>query len=104
MFKKSGKRLTLKFHFSTGTLLFLIALLAIQMVQIGEASSILNLDELKSFDRFYQPLRDYINYFANILDAKKQPTVDKSIFFHITSGYSTGIVSLDSRYGLFVFI
>lgn len=102
MFENS-KRLTLKSHFRTRSFLLLIVMMVAQIDGIDQATTILNSDELKTFNRFYHPLREYINYFANLLDAKKQPMVDKSIFFHITSGYSTGIVSLNSRYGIILF-
>lgn len=43
-------------------------------------------------------MRDYINYFADILEAKKQPTPGNSIFFHEMTKSKTGIVQLDLRY------
>lgn len=94
----------IKSHCRTRSFLLLRVFLIAQIVVISEANSLLNSDELKTFNQFYHPLHEYVNYFANILDAKKQPTIDKSIFFHITSSYSTGIVSLSSRYGILVCI
>lgn len=90
--------------FKNGERILKVLLIAQIVVDSSDAKSLLSSDELKTFNQFYDPLHDYINYFANILDAKKQPTIDKSIFFHITSSFSTGIVSLSSRYGILVCI
>lgn len=102
---KNGKKLTVFMSFShTRSFWFSVILLVIQTVDVGAATSLLNSDELKTLNRFYHPPHDYINYFANILDAKKQPTADQSIFFHIISDYNSGIASLNARYSVFVLL
>lgn len=104
MFKNGKKSTLFKFFSHKRSISFSIILLIIQQVDVGEATSLLNSDELKTLNRFYHPPHDYINYFANILDAKKQPTADQSIFFHIISDYNSGIASLNARYSVFVLL
>lgn len=46
---------------------------------------------------FIGTLEDEVDYFADILDARKQPTIGETIFFHVTPIQGRHIVKLSSR-------
>lgn len=41
--------------------------------------------------------KNAITYFVDILDAEKQPEIDKAIFFHETACHRTGIAKLNAK-------
>lgn len=96
-------KLFVEFKKHTGMVCFLFGIFIVSVPQIfvfGElkpysndksGQSILDIDKNQHFPYI-------INYFADILEAKKQPTPGHSIFFHETSWSTTGVVQLNSGY------
>lgn len=76
--------------------LFLILLQWLSFIELSAnfSNKFFN-DENESYDVSYS--QESINYFADILEAKWQPTPGKSIFFHITTDFVRNIVSLSPR-------